>query len=43
MPKVELHKLAPIFSLPSFAGENVSIEDFRGKRNILLVFNRGFT
>jgi hypothetical protein len=42
MPRVSLDQLAPDFSLPDFAGNMVSLSDFRGKKNVLLVFNRGF-
>ena len=43
MPRVPLDLPAPEFSLPDFAGAQVSLSDFRGRRNVLLVFNRGFT
>jgi peroxiredoxin len=43
MPKVELNTTAPGFSLMNFKGEIVSLADYKGKSNILLVFNRGFT
>jgi peroxiredoxin len=43
MPKVALHKPAPGFTLQDFRGETVSLSDFLGKSNVLLVFNRGFT
>lgn len=42
MPKVNLNTPAPNFSLKNFAGETVSLTDFAGKANVLLVFNRGF-
>lgn len=42
MPKVALNVPAPNFSLDNFTGEMVSLTDFRGKANVLLVFNRGF-
>ena len=42
MPRVALNQIAPDFSLPSFAGNTVSLSDFRGRKNVLLVFNRGF-
>jgi peroxiredoxin len=42
MPKVSLNTTAPNFNLPNFQGETVQLCDFRGKSNILLVFNRGF-
>ena len=43
MPRVSLNQTAPDFSLPDFSGDVVSLSDFRGRRNVLLVFNRGFT
>jgi peroxiredoxin len=42
MPRVSLNSPAPDFSLQSFTGETVRLSDFRGKSNVLLVFNRGF-
>ncbi len=42
MPKVTLNTPAPNFSLKSYTGETVSLADFAGKTNVLLVFNRGF-
>ncbi len=42
MPKVSLNTPAPDFTLQDFKGETVRLSDFRGKANILLVFNRGF-
>jgi peroxiredoxin len=43
MPRVTLDKPAPEFSLPDFSGNPVSLSDFRGHSNVLLVFHRGFT
>ena len=43
MPRVPLELPAPAFSLPDFTGSPVSLSDFRGRKNVLLVFNRGFT
>jgi peroxiredoxin len=42
MSRVALNQLAPNFSLPDFAGNLVSLSDFLGKENVLLVFNRTF-
>lgn len=39
---IKVGKHAPEFSLPSVSGETVSIKQFRGKKNIVLVFLRGF-
>ncbi len=42
MPKVSINMPAPNFTLDDFRGEPVQLSDFRGRANILLVFNRGF-
>ena len=43
MPRVSLHTPAPDFTLPDFNGRPFSLSDYRGSKNVLLVFNRGFT
>jgi peroxiredoxin len=43
MSRVALNQIAPEFSLPDFSGSVISLSDFRGRKNVLLVFNRGFT
>ena len=43
MPRVSLDQIAPNFSLADYRGNTVSLADFRGVKNILLVFNRTFT
>lgn len=43
MSQVAIHTPAPGFTLADFNGRPVSLSDYRGKRNVLLVFNRGFT
>ncbi len=43
MPRVELNARAPDFELQDLAGEEVRLSDFRGKRHVVLVFNRGFS
>lgn len=35
-------KLAPNFELPDFDGHSVRLSDFKGKKNLVLVFLRGF-
>ena len=35
-------KIAPTFTLPSAAGESVSLDSFTGDKNVVLVFYRGF-
>ncbi len=42
MSRAELNKPAPDFTLTDFNGREVSLKDFQGKKNVLLVFNRGF-
>ena len=42
MPRVSLNQHAPDFSLADFSGNMVNLSDYHGKKNVLLVFNRGF-
>ena len=42
MSRVSLNQVAPDFSLPDFAGNIVSLSDFHGRKNVLLVFSRTF-
>ncbi|MBN1994095.1 MAG: redoxin domain-containing protein [Anaerolineae bacterium] len=42
MAKVEINTQAPDFSLKDFYGKTVSLSDFFGQKNVLIVFNRGF-
>ena len=42
MPRVSLNQIAPDFSLADYQGKMVSLADFRGVKNVLLVFNRTF-
>lgn len=41
--RVALNQVAPDFSLVDYRGQTVRLADFRGQKNVLLVFNRGFT
>ena len=43
MSIVELNKPAPDFTLKDFKGNEIRLSDFKGRKNIFLVFNRGFT
>ena len=43
MSRIALNQPAPDFSLPDYSARTVSLSDFRGRQNVLLVFNRGFT
>jgi peroxiredoxin len=42
MPRVSLNQPAPEFSLTDFSGNQFSLSDLRGRKNVLLVFNRTF-
>jgi peroxiredoxin len=42
MPRVALNQLAPDFSLPDFSGTLFTLSDVRGRKKVLLVFNRTF-
>lgn len=42
MPRVALNQPAPDFILKDFRGQRVQLSMYRGKSNVLLVFNRGF-
>jgi len=38
MPRVELNTQAPDFTLNDFHGKSVSLKDYTGKKNVLVVF-----
>ncbi len=38
MPKLEADIKAPAFNLPASNGKNVSLEEFKGKKNVVLYF-----
>ena len=40
---VKIDKPAPDFQLKTFDGDAISLADYHGKKNVLMVFNRGFT
>lgn len=42
MARVSLNTPAPEFALPDLNGNDVSLADFIGRKNVLMVFNRGF-
>jgi len=42
MPKIQLDTPAPDFTLNNFKNEPVQLAEFRGGKNVVLVFNRGF-
>lgn len=43
MPRVSLDQPAPNFCLADFSDRPVQLADFKGRKNVLLVFNRTFT
>lgn len=42
MSKVDLHAEAPDFALPGLDGRTVRLSDYRGRKHVVLVLNRGF-
>lgn len=42
MSRIALNTPAPDFALDDFKRQRVRLADFRDKKNVLLVFNRGF-
>ncbi|MCX6026124.1 MAG: hypothetical protein NTY23_07705 [Chloroflexi bacterium] len=42
MPKATQPKLADDFELIDTSGRAVRLSDYRGRENVVLVFNRGF-
>lgn len=43
MARVSIDTPAPDFELPDYQGRLFHLSDLRGRSNVLLVFNRGFT
>lgn len=41
LERVAVGDAAPLFTLESYHGEPVSLEDYRGEKNVVLVFYRG--
>ncbi len=42
MSKQQIGVLAPIFELIDIKGNKISLSDYKDKKNVLIVFNRGF-
>ena len=42
MARVELNVKSPAFTLNDFNGKSVSLSDYKKKKNVMVVFNRGF-
>ncbi len=43
MPKVAIHQVAPDFQRTDYQGKSIKLSDFKGQKNVVLIFNRGFT
>jgi peroxiredoxin len=43
MSKIELNMPTPDFTLADFNGNEIHLSDFQDRKNVLLVFNRGFS
>ncbi len=43
MSKVEINSKAPDFELTTYQGDLFRLSDLEGEKNVVLVFNRGFT
>ena len=42
MAKISLHTAAPDFSLTDYQGNEARLSQFKDKKHVLLVLNRGF-
>jgi peroxiredoxin len=42
MPRVQLDAIAPEFALEDDQGQIVRLSDYRDRKHVILVFNRGF-
>lgn len=42
MSSIEVNKIAPDFEINDFQGNKFKLSDFREKKNVLIVLNRGF-
>lgn len=40
--RVEIAAVAPDFSMPDFTGRQRNLSDYRTRRHVVLVFDRGF-
>jgi peroxiredoxin len=42
MASIEVNKMAPDFQMEDYKGETFQLSSFKEKKNVLIVFNRGF-
>ncbi len=42
MSKIQINEKAPDFALEEFNGKTIQLADFYERKNVVLVFNRGF-
>lgn len=42
MSSIEVNKKAPDFEINDFKGNKFKLSDFKAKKNVLIVLNRGF-
>ena len=42
MAKIELGAIVPDFTLDDYRGQSVRLSDYREKKHVILVLNRGF-
>lgn len=42
LERIKVGDRAPDFTLENMDGKRISLSDFRGKKNVVLVFNRGY-
>lgn len=42
MARIEMNQRAPVFEVTDYLGNKISLKNYQGSYNVLLVFNRGF-
>ena len=42
MGRIEMNQIAPNFNVEDYLGNKISLKDYLGSYNVLLIFNRGF-
>jgi len=38
----QIYSPAPVFTLPDLSGKQISLSDYKNKKNVLLIFYRGW-